>query len=105
MIQYWMNDRPEVPSLAKMNCSQPLQFGSVEPAQAVLVKKSVLSCNEYASGAGAPTPLGGLLTLVTPDTLSKEPVALKMLPLGALAERSSPLPTTMGRGPGRGTIG
>src|SRR5690349_7293351 len=105
MSQYWMNDRPVVPSLAKMNCSQPRQFGSGEGRQAVLTKKSVFSCSEYAFATGAPTPLGGLLTLVTPDTLSNEPIELKMNPLGALAEMSSPLPTTMGGGPRRGSAG
>src|SRR3954451_11154813 len=98
MSQYWMNDCPEVPSLAKMNCSQPRQAGLGERAQAVLTKKSVFNCSENAFAAGAPTPLGGLLSLVTPDTLSNEPIELKMNPLGALAEMSSPLPTTMGRG-------
>jgi hypothetical protein len=76
MSQYWMNDTPDVPLLEKMNCSQPRQFGSGEPAQAVLTKKSVFSCSEYAFATGAPTPPGGLLTLVTPDTLSNEPIAL-----------------------------
>jgi hypothetical protein len=77
------------------NCSQPLQVaGYAAPLQAVvLVKKLELSWSEKAL---APT---GPLSLVTPVTLSKDPIAVEMRS-DARAEASLPLPTMSGRPPG-----
>jgi len=47
----------------------------------------------------------GELTLVTPVTESKEPIAVDMNPVGAWAEISLPAPTTNGRGPRLGGMG
>jgi hypothetical protein len=47
----------------------------------------------------------GPLSLVTPETVSKEPVAEDMKPNGALAETSLLLPTVWGRGPRLGGCG
>ena len=47
----------------------------------------------------------GPLSLVTPVTLSKEPVAWEMKPVGTWGATSLPLPTTSGRGPRRGGCG
>ena len=47
----------------------------------------------------------GLLSLVTLVTLSNEPIAVEMNPLGTFAEMSSVLPMTRGLGPCGGVIG
>jgi hypothetical protein len=46
-----------------------------------------------------------LLSLVTLFTLSKEPIAVDMKPVGASAELSFPEPTTRGLGPFFGSMG
>jgi hypothetical protein len=85
------------------NCSQPLQVaGYAEPLQAVvLVKKLELSWSEKALAPAGP------LSLVTPVTLSKDPIAVEMRS-DTRAEASLPLPTMSGRGPlagGNGRFG
>src|SRR6266545_3776977 len=47
----------------------------------------------------------GPLSLVTLTTLSNEPIAVEMNPLGTCAATSSPLPTTRGRAPCLGGCG
>src|SRR4051812_7580692 len=53
---------------------------------------------------GPELPIGPL-SLVTLTTLSNEPIAVEMNPLGTRAAMSSPLPITRGRGPRRGGWG
>src|SRR5258708_11333408 len=105
-----MNKTPEVPSLANTNCSQPRQVGFVEPLQAVLVKGFVLSWSEYTLLAGVPAPVAvgtGPLSVTTPLTLSKVPIAVDTKdPADTWATTSLPLPTIKGgRGPCRGPCG
>ncbi len=70
-----------------MNCCLPLQVGgSAAPAQAGVSKNSELSWSEYVSG------FPELISLVTPFTLSNDPVADLMWP-ATTAEKSIALPT------------
>ncbi|WGJ15797.1 hypothetical protein QEV83_05935 [Methylocapsa sp. D3K7] len=100
-----------------MNCSHPWHAaGTAAPLQAgtlplLFVKKFVLSWSEKMLG----TPETGLVhpllhvvpvSLVTPVTVSKEPIDWDMKPLGAWAETSLPLPMTWGdESPRRGPCG
>ncbi|ASW55207.1 hypothetical protein [Plantactinospora sp. KBS50] len=52
-----------------------------------------------------PVPPMGELSLITFTRFSNEPNASEMLPVGALAEMSFPLPTTSGRMSCLGVIG
>src|SRR5688572_1764402 len=67
--------------------------------------KLVLIWSVYALAIGAPWFPIGLLILVTLVTLSNRPVACEMVPVGACAEMSLPLPITKGRGAIFGGIG
>jgi hypothetical protein len=103
--------------LEYMNCSHPWHAaGTAAPLQAgtllVLSKKVfALSWSEKMLA----TPETGLVqlepnvvpvSLVMPVTVSKEPIAWDMTPVGAWAETSLPLPTAfMGREPNRGPCG
>ena len=100
-----MKARPVVPVFSNTNCSQPRHPGFGEPAQAVLVKVFVFTWSVYAFATAGPVLPIGLLSLVTFVTVSKEPIAVDMNPVGAWPEMSSPLPTTRGRAPRRGGIG
>src|SRR5436190_15314337 len=88
-----------------MNCSQPWQPAFGEAAQAGLEKKFEFSCSVYAFATCPPEPPICPAREVTPETLSNEPMAVEMWPLGTWAEMSSPSPITIGRGPLRGAIG
>src|SRR5258708_5165252 len=78
------------------NCCQPWHCdGFAVPLQAEVVKKFALSCSEKVSGCGGGLPTTFPLSLVTPVTLSKDPMASEMWPV-TTAETSLPLPT--GRG-------
>src|SRR5438874_1197090 len=100
-----MNADPELLSLKCTNCSQPRQFAFGDPEQAALVKVLVLICSEYALLTGVPELPMRPVSLVTLLMFSKCPIAWVMVPDGAPAEMSSPLPTTNGRSPRRGIIG
>src|SRR6478672_6385025 len=106
MIQYWMKILPFAPSFAKMNCSQPLQTeGSAEPMQTELVKKFVLSWSVYALVMSLPVLLIFPLSVMPAETLSNEPMAVEIVPLGACGDTSLPLPTVIGLGPCFGNCG
>ena len=80
--QYWMNARPVDPLFSNTNCCQPWHDGFGEPVQPVLMK-FVFSWSVYALATAAPVLPIGPLSLVTPVTLSNEPIAVEMwLPLG-----------------------
>src|SRR6516225_8233226 len=88
-----------LPPLEYTNCCQPRHAdGVAAPLQAGVVKKFALSWSEKSL-----TP-PGLLTLVTPVTLSKDPMTSEMW-LATWAETSLPLPTVSGRGPRAGGYG
>ena len=99
-----MNAEPE---FEYTNCCQPRHaVAFAAPLQAgtlllLFVKKFVLSWSEKVLATGGGFPPTFPLSLVT-ATLSKEPIAVDMNPLGAWAETSLPLPTISGRGPLRG---
>src|SRR5258708_22375679 len=87
------------PELVYTNCCQPRHTdGFAAPLQTEVVKKLELSWSEKSL-----TPLGSL-TLVTPVTLSKDPMASEMWPV-TWAETSVPLPTVSGRRPRAGGYG
>src|SRR5690349_956479 len=101
-----MYARPAEPSFSKTNCCQPKHAGLGEPAQAVLLKKLVLSWSVYALATAGPVLPIGPLSLVTPVVpMSKEPIAVDMNPVGTWGATSLPLPTINGRGPRRGGCG
>jgi hypothetical protein len=88
--QYCMKALPE---LEYTNCCQPRQVdGLPAPLQAEVMKKLELSWSENSL-----TPFGSV-TLVTPVTLSKDPMASDMWPV-TWAETSVPLPIWSGRRP------
>src|SRR6266849_2777082 len=94
--QYWMNAKPE---LEYTNCCQPWHAdGIAAPLQVEVVKKFELSWREKVSGCGGGNPSTFPLSLVTPVTLSKDPMASEMWPV-TWAETSLPLPTMSGRRP------
>src|SRR3954468_12084311 len=101
-----MNATPDVPSLEKMNCSHAWHSaGLLAPARAGLpLKKFVLSCREYEFATIGPAPPFWPVSDAT-LAVSNEPTALEMVPLGACAEMSLPLPTIIGLGPTLGTCG
>src|SRR6266446_5621924 len=87
-----MNATPE---LEYTNCCQPRHVdGFGEALHVEVVKKFALSWSEKAL-----TPFGSV-TLVTPVTLSKDPMASDMWPV-TWAETSMPLPIWSGRPPPR----
>src|SRR5215467_6025210 len=75
--QYWMNTLPVVPSFANTNCSQRWHDGFGEAGQPPLMK-FVFSWSVYALATAAPVLLIFPLSLVTPVTLSNEPIAVEM---------------------------
>jgi hypothetical protein len=97
-----MNATPE---FEYTNCCQPWQAdGLAAPLQVEVVKKFELSWREKVSGCGCPIPSTSPLSLVTPVTLSKDPMASEMWPV-TWAETSLPAPTGAsgrGRGPRAG---
>src|SRR5258708_2670644 len=82
------------------NCCQPLHTdGFAAPLQAEVTKKFALSWSEKVSGCGGGLPSTSPLSLVTPVTLSNDPMASDMWPVVTWAETSLPLPIWSGRPP------